>query len=102
MTTIAHTTTIHLSWTQQDDDFIERFEIRHSYEGPCSSGVPTPSNRTLHDTTTRESTVTGLEVFSDYIIYITAVNRAGRNQANIAATTSTAGIMFLANGRYVN
>ena len=92
VTATPHTTSIHLSWNQQDDDYIENFEITYSYQGPCSTGRPTPPNFPLQDNTTRNFTVTGLEEFSDYIIIITAVNRAGRNQTNIAAKTSPKGI----------
>ena len=83
------TTSIHLSWTQQDDDYIERFEITYSYQGPCSSRHPGPFNMPLNDNTTREYTVTGLEEFSDYTITITALNRAGRSQTNITVKTLT-------------
>ena len=91
VTATSHTTSIYLSWTQQDDDYIESFEITYSYQGPCSSGDPAPSNLTLNDNTTRNYTVTGLEEFSDYIIIITAVNRAGRNQKNISTKTLAEG-----------
>ena len=93
MTATPNSTSIHLSWTQQDDDYIESFEITHSYQGPCSPGDPALFNMSLHDNTTWEYNVTGLEEFSNYIISITAVNRAGRSQtANIAAETLTTGI----------
>ena len=92
MTATPHTTSIHLSWTQQDDDYIESFEITYSYQGPCSSGVPVPSNMPHQDNTTREHNVTGLEEFSDYNITITAVNRAGRSQTNITTKTLPTGI----------
>ena len=84
MTATLHSTSIHLSWTQQDDDYIESFEITYSYQGPC---VPAPSNMTLQDITTRVYNVTELEEFSNYSISITAVNRAGSSQTTIAAKT---------------
>ena len=84
MTTTPHTTSIHLSWTQRDDDYIESFEITYSYQGPC---VPAPSNMTLQDIITRVYNVTELEEFSNYSIIIAAVNSAGRRQATIAAKT---------------
>ena len=93
VTAIPHTTSIHLSWTQQDDDYIESFVITYSYQGPCSSGDPAPSNLTLQDNTTRLITVTGLKGFSDHIITITAVNRAGRNQTSILTKTLPKGII---------
>ena len=92
MTATPHTTSIHLSWTQQDDDYIESFEITYSYQGPCSSGVPVPCNMTLHDITTRVYNVTGLEEFSNYRIIIAAVNRAGRSQTAISVKTLPTGI----------
>ena len=103
MTATLRTTSIHLSWTQQDDDYIESFEITYSYQGPCSSSRLAPFNLTVQDNTTRQFTVMGLKEFSGYIITITAVNRAKRSQANITTKTLPIGIKrdrILCNRKY--
>ena len=65
---------------------MDSYEITYSYQGPCPNAEAPVTTTTIDDGTTREYTVVGLEEFSDYLISVAAVNRAGRSDA--ASTTT--------------
>ena len=92
MSPTPQSTSITITWTQPEGDVVDSYEITYSYQGPCSNAVP-PVAMSTNDGTVREYTGTGLEEFSDYLITITAVNRAGRsNAASTTTTTMSAGL----------
>ena len=92
MSTTPQSTSITITWTQPEGDVVDSYEITYTFQGPCPN-AEAPVTMTTNDGTTREYTVTGLEEFSDFIITITAMNRAGRsNGASTTAMTLSAGV----------
>ena len=83
-------TTINLTWTQPNEDFVSSYEIVYSYQGPCSGFTHT--NTTTVEGTSRNYTLSGLQEFSNYTVNVTAVNDAGN------ATTTTEAITTLSAG----
>ena len=57
---------------------MDSYEVSFSYQGPCSGFNHT--NATTVDGTTRQYTLTGLQVFSNYTVTVVAVNGAGRSE----------------------
>ena len=96
VSTTPQSTSITITWTQPEGDVVDSYEITYTFQGPCPN-AEAPVTMTTNDGTTREYTVTGLEEFSDFIITITAMNRAGRsNGASTTAMTLSAGVCVCA------
>ena len=57
---------------------MDSYEVSFSYQGPCSGFNHT--NTTTVDGTSRQYTLTGLQVFSNYTVTVVSVNGAGRSE----------------------
>ena len=86
MSTTPQSTSIIITWTQPEGDVVDSYEITYTFQGPCPNAEAPVMTITIDDGTTREYTIVGLEEFSDYLISVAAVNRAGRSDAASTAT----------------
>ena len=79
-------TSIFLSWSSQQNDFIKGFNITATYTGPCNTR-DSYTRRSLHFSK-REFNITGLQEYSNYSIVVSAFNDAGSNFSQIQHITT--------------
>ena len=91
MSTRAWSNSFNITWTQQDGDVVDCYEIRYCYQGPCPGVTEVSGNVTVNGST-REYTVSGLQEFSNYTVILTAINMVGNNSTTTTVTTLASGI----------
>ena len=86
-------TSFHLVWTQQPEDFIKGFNLAVTYSGPCRD-FSDISQMTLSNSSLREFHILNLQEYSNYSIAIAAFNDNGRSSQSILNITTHSSGMF--------
>lgn len=79
-----------LTWTQQNDDVVDKYSLTAVYFGPC----PNNSSQVVHhhiNGSRRSFNLTGLQEFSNYLFNLVAMNSVGINSTSIKISTTSAG-----------